>query len=183
MGDLTVFEGLPKMSWGERKQLISEQFPSVDQLDWVEAFNDVELFGRLLRDILKFDQSEPGRSGPRPVLDRKVAEKRLRQFMRIDHSELPFKDSLAALAGNRSIRHLATNTGIHRNTIQRLLAGTKEPTIPLMEQIAKGMGKEPSYFLEYRIAYILAAMESRMMSSPEIVGDLYNRLRPRNKQV
>lgn len=181
MGDLTVFEGLPKMSWGDRKKLISEQFPSVDQLDWIEAFKDVELFGRLLRDILKFDQSEPGRSGPRPVLDRKVAEKRLRQFKRADYSELPFREALAVLAGSRSIRHVAQKTGVDRNTIQRLLAGQKEPSLYLMEQIAKGFGKEASYFLEYRTAFVLAALESRMMNSPEIVGDLYNRLRPRIK--
>lgn len=169
------------MSWADRKKIVNEQFPDWDKLDWVDAFSDIELFGRIIRDILKLDQSEPGRSGPRPVLDRRAAEHRLRQFQRVDYSELPFKEALAVLAGGRSVRHLEAKTGVNRNTIQRLLAGTKEPSLYLMEELARGFGKEPSYFLEYRTAFILAALESRMLASPEIVGDLYNKLRPRIK--
>lgn len=178
--DLTPFEeinSLGKVPWAKRLELIQEQFPTSLRLDWHQAFEDVDLFGRILRDILKVDQSEPGRSGPRPVLDRKKAQQRLRQFMGRDFSEFPFQEAFRTLAAGRSVRQLATKTGIDRNMIQKLLTGQKDPDLYFLEEIAKAFDKHPSYFLEYRMAFVIGALSEKMAASPEITVDLYKRLR------
>lgn len=178
--DTSKFEALGKVPWSKRLELINQEFPSTVQMDWVRAFSDdVDLYGRILRDIFKVDQAKPGRSGPRPVLDRDLAMERLKQFKREDYSEFEFRDAFAVLAAGMSHRGLEAKTGLNRNMIQKLLAGKREPDIPLMEQIAKAFKKNPAYFLEYRTAYILGALAQKMDASPEMSIDLYNRLNPR----
>jgi len=168
-----------KMPWSKRMEMINEHFPSTVHLEWTRAFNDVELFGRILRDILKVDQTPAGRSGPRPVLDRKTATERFRQFQRTDFSMMPFQETFEMLAGDRSIRALAVKIGIDRNMVQKLLAGTRDPDIDLIKLIAKSFKKDPSFFAEYRAAYVLGALEMRMMNSPETTIDLYKKFKPR----
>lgn len=168
-----------KMPWPERMALINEQFPSTVKLEWQRAFNDIELFGRVLRDILKVDQTVPGRSGPRPVLNQHEAMARLRQFMRVDYSELEFRDSFRVLSTGKSIRGIAAMTGLDRNMVHKLLSGSRQPDLYAMEAVARAFKKDPSYFTEYRMAYVLGALRDRMEHSPEITIDLYKRLQKR----
>lgn len=175
---LAEFEALSrKTPWGERVKLIRERFPSTFKLDWNKAFSDdLDLFARVLRDILKLEQALPGRPGPRPSLDVAVATRRLQQFLGKDFTIEAFPEAFRILAGTRSIRHLAAKTGLDRNHIHRLLNGTMEPDAFALSAVAKAFGKSPSYFLEYRIAYIGAAMVSRLEWSPETTIDLYRKL-------
>lgn len=177
------FEALKgKIPWTKRLDLIHKEFPSTLQLDWAAALSrDVELYGRILRDILKVDQAPHGRSGPRPVLDKGVALERLKQLRRDDYSEFEFRDAFEILAAGMSHRSLEARTGLNRNMVQKLLAGHREPDIQLMEQIAKAFKKDPSYFIEYRTAYVVGALCQKMSASPEMSIDLYNRLNPRGK--
>lgn len=175
-GNIERFKGLGKVSWEERSNLIQEEFPSTVHLDWAKAFEDIDLLGRILRDILKIDQSKPGRSGPRPALDRRMAENRLRQFLGADHTYLDFKDAFRVLADGKSHRHLAAKIGLDRNLIQKLMAGTKYPDVRTMEIVADAFDKDPSYFLEYRVAYVLGALAKQMQKAPEITVDLYKRI-------
>lgn len=182
MADFTQFRVLKgqKVPQSVRLEMIHKEFPSTVQLDWAAALSqDVELYGRILRDILKVDQTQPGRSGPRPVLDREIANERLKQFRREDYTELDFRDAFEVLAAGRSHRSLEAKTGLNRNMVQKLLAGKRGPDIVIMEQIATAFKKYPSYFLEYRTAYILGALCQKMSVSPEMSIDLYNRLTPR----
>lgn len=174
--DLEKFQKLGKIPWEDRLALIHKEFPNSSQLDWARAFGDIDLLGRVLRDILKTDQSKPGRSGPRPALDRKQAESRLRQFLGADYTLLEFRDAFRVLADGRSHRHLATKIGLDRNLVQKLLAGKKDPDLPTIESIAQAFGKDPSYFLEYRVNYILGALGKQMYNAPEITVDLYKRI-------
>lgn len=174
------FPDIPKkVPWKERYKIIGEYFPRAVKLDWHEAFRDVELWGNLLQDLIKLDDTKPGRSGPRPIVPREIAEQRLKQMLRTDFSDLEFRDAFDVLREKRSIRSIAAKTGLDRNMVQRLLSGEKEPDLQLMEQIAIAFKKQPAYFLEWRTAYVLGALESRMMTSPEMTTDLYRRLRPR----
>ena len=170
-----------KLPWPERMAIINDEFPSTVKLEWTKAFNnDIELFGRVLRDILKVDQTVPGRSGPRPVLNQAEAMARLRQFQGVDYSELDFKDAFRALTitsnGQSSIRAIAHRTDLDRNMVHKLLTGTRDPDLFLMERIAKAYRKNPSYFMEYRVAYVLGALRDRMEKSPEITVDLFKRI-------
>lgn len=169
-----------KMTWADRKKLIEQEFPSTKSLDWKRAFDaDIDLFGRIIRDILKIGDNQPGRPGPRPQLDEETAAQRFRELMGDDYTVLPFADAFRALAGDRSIRHVATKTGLDRNAVDRLMKGTIQPDAYQMEKVAAGFGRDPSYFLEYRMLFISAALLDKMASSPESTVGLYRKIQPR----
>lgn len=168
-----------KMPWKERYEVIRAHFPVVDQIDWMKAFQDTDLYGRLWRDILRVDQVNEANAGqgPRPALDPKRARERLRQLMGEDYTYLPFQESFTILAGNRSVRHLASKAGLGKHFVWNLKNGVTQPDLYTLEVIAKAFGKDPSYFLEYRIAYVIGAMASRMEKAPEMTVDMYRELR------
>lgn len=177
--DFTEFHELTRerAPWDVRATRIRQRFPSVHELDWNGAFTrDLDLFARVLRDILKLEQAQPGRPGPRPSLDVKDATRRMQQFLGRDYSIEPFPEAFRILGADRSIRHLAAKTGLNRNTIYRFLAGVQVPDAFEMEQVAGAFGKHPSYFLEYRILYIISALVSRLEWSPETTVGLYREL-------
>lgn len=154
----------------KRKDLsaIRSQFPSIDNLDWEKAFrDDTELYGRVWRDILKFDQAGEGRPGPRPALNQETAFKRYLQLTDEDFTMLPFSEAVKLLSGNMSSRKLAAKTGLDRNLIQRLLANQDEPDSYELEIFATAFGRRPSYFLEYRIGYVLSMVHAHMVKYPE----------------
>lgn len=147
---------------------IRSQFPSVDTLDWKKAFTaDIDLFGRMWKDILKFDQAGEGRPGPRPALDPSTAYLRFRQLSEGEYSMLPFREAVRLLAPRTSIRRIAEKTGLDRNLVHRLMKGQVEPDNYEMELFAAAFGRRPSYFLEYRIGFILMLVHEHMMQYPE----------------
>ncbi len=175
--DTTPYERLGKVSWETRAKKIHDDFPNVKNLDWNKALErDMDLFGRVMRDILKLEQASPGRPGPRPSLDMASATKRLNQLMGNDYSMLPFREAFKVLANGRSHRHLASMTGLNRNTVQRLLKGDMEPDGFELAVIAETFGKHPSYFAEWRILYITNAIVSRLEWSPDTAIDIYRKL-------
>lgn len=176
--DLSAFQELnqEKVPWSKRAKVIKEVFPSTGKLNWKAAFDrDIDLLGRVLRDILKVDQTEQGRPGPRPSLDYEVGTRRLRQILGEDYSMLPFYESLKLLAGDRSIRHLATKCGVSHSHVQRLLAGDRDPDIQTLEKIAKAFGKHPSFFLEYRLLYIARTILDKLSDAPEATINIYRK--------
>lgn len=167
-----------KMPWAERQRLIEATFPSTAQLAWERAFkNDSALFGEVLRGILKYDQARKGKPGPRPVANREDSEVRLSQFMGEDYTLDPMPVALKHLKGNRSIRGLAAKTGVNYNTIFALLHGKVAPDLYTMTQIAEAFGKHPSYFVEYRTQYIVAALVAKMQEWPEASIVTYRKLK------
>ncbi len=180
--DTTPYERLGKVSWEERSQKIKAQFPSVENLNWEKALSkDIDLFGRILRDILKLEQAVDGRPGPRPSLDMGAATRRLTQLMGNDFTMLPFKEAFAVLANGRSNRHLANITGLNRNTVQRLLRGDMEPDGFEMAVVAETFGKHPSYFTEWRILYITNAIVQRLEWSPDTAVDIFRKIDQQHK--
>lgn len=167
-----------KISWDERVQLIQKQFPSVVKTDWYKIFNsDPVILGRLINDILKVDQATPGKPGKRPAIDVGLAEERLRQLMGEDYTVLPFHEAFRVLIAERSIRHVATKTGLNKDLVHRLLQGSTTPTGDMMQIVARAFNKEPGFFYEYRIAYIFGVMMYKLDSSPESTVSFYKRLK------
>lgn len=177
--DLSMFAeaNKKKMSWDQRAALIKERFPSTAKIDWNKAFDDdLDLFARIIRDILKLDQAQPGRPGPRPSLDYTQATHRLRQFMGQDYSMLPFPEALKVLTGGLSIRKIAEKTGLERNVVHQLLRGQREPDVYDMTAIAHAYDKHPSYFEEYRVLVIISAILGKIEKVPEATINLYRKL-------
>lgn len=180
MTDLAEFERATrdKMAWDSRAKMIASQFGSVDKLHWRKAFaSDIDLFARLVKDILKLDQAQPGRPGPRPALDYEEGVSRLRQYMGQDYALDPFPEALRVLGDGRSIRSLARKTGLSKNHIHRLLTGDISPDAYAMSTIAESFGKHPSYFLEWRTMWIASAIVDRLTSQPESSISMYRKLK------
>jgi AraC-like DNA-binding protein len=181
--DLSEFTNLNKtqrgkrMPWDRRVALIQERFPSVLTLDWRRAFDeDLDLFADIMRDILKADAAEPGRSGPKPSVGLREGLERFRHLVHEDFSMLTFTESFAVLVGDLSLTAVARKTGLSRAKVHRLLRGTESPSPYEMEQIAHGFKKAPGYFADYRIALILNAMQERFLMAPESTVKWYVQL-------
>lgn len=158
-----------KMPWSERVKMIEEFWPSVKRLDWSRAFKqDPGLMGWIINDIIKMEAAVPGRPGKRPNVSREETEKHLKRLTGQDYTVRPFGDALNELRGDRSIRHLARNFGMTRDHTWRLLTGKRVPTTDDMETIAAVFEKDPSYFLEYRLSYIIGFLYDKLENNPEI---------------
>lgn len=170
------------LSWDERLRAIKKQFPSVERLNWDKALaNDVELFGNIIRDVLRHDQAEPGRDGPKPEIGYRQGVRRIQQFMGEDFSLLPFPEAFRNLTAGMSLTPLARKTSMSRMNCSRLLRGEKEPHVDEMILIAKAFKKDPSYFVEYRAAYIMSYIAQHCEQAPEVSVNLYKRLQKAKK--
>lgn len=175
--DLDSYRRLGKIPWEERYEAIIDDYPSVADEPWAERFdNDLEVLGRVLRDILKLEQAVPGRPGPRPSLDVDDAQRRLAQLRGEDYTLKPFIEAVSDLKGKKSIRQFAHKVNLDRNTVHRALHGKIEPDAYLCRMIAYAHGKHPSYFIEWRILYIVGAIVRRLEWNPESSIALYERL-------
>lgn len=165
-----------RLNWGERVELIYEYFPKCRDPDWNIILSDIDTLGEVVRDILRLEQAEPGKSGPRPAPQVPAGMKTLRQWTGQDHSVLPFPQAFQILAQGYSLTHLARKTHLSRSKIHRLLRGEEHPTPPELSAVAHAFGKEPSYFLEFRTAYIMAALGAKLEQVPEATIALFRRI-------
>lgn len=164
--DLSIFDG--KMPWEERRKLLAIVFPQHEKLDWGQVFRqDPTVLGKIINDIIKHDQAKPGRPGKRPSLDVPAAEQSLRVYQNEDFSILPFREAFMALKGTRSIRHMAQRCDLTATMVQRIIEGRANPTTEIMEKVATGCKKSPSYFQEWRVNYILSILAARLDDAPE----------------
>ncbi len=165
-----------KVPWEERYALICAHFPAADRIDWSRAFQDVEVFGRLVYDMLWQDQKEEWTGEGRPVFNPKRAREKLQQWLGNDYSFVPFTEAFNTLAGDRSLRHIASKIDSSSHYVWNLKHGVTQPDLYTIERIAKAFKKDPSYFLEYRISYILGALGKQMDLAPEVTVDIYRQI-------
>lgn len=169
-----------KMSWEDRQALIRKRFPATAILcgpqsgeAWRRVMdNDIDLAGRILREVLRIDQATPGRLGPRLALDAARAQPTVDSWLGRDplgrpYTTLRFSEAFANLAGERSLRHLSTKVHLSTSQVRRLLRGEVLPSDEIMRTIAGAYGKDPSYFLEYRVGAIAAHIMNCLVGQPE----------------
>ena len=175
---LEPFKHLPKKHpWEQRVALIREQFPSIDRLDWYRAFReDPELHGRIIADILKTEAAKPGKPGKRPALDPKEAALLYKQLFGEDYTALPFTQAFNILIGDRSVRAVAHKTRLDRNYVHKLMKGA-DPTAEAMEKIAVAFKKDPGYFAEYRLLYIVGILSRKLEEIPEGSVNIYKKVK------
>lgn len=185
MTDLAVFheQNIPgrRVNWDERRQLVVEQFPAADEQDWAEIAAVDTAFERMLQDILKYDQREQGRDGPRPNLDWDKGIRSWRQITGQDYTGLPFPQAFRAVARDRSGRAhslstIAHKTGISRSRVHRLINGHEEPDLQSMALVAAAYGKKPSYFVEYRAEIIARRLVAVLVANPEYSVSAYRKV-------
>lgn len=172
--DLTIYEGL---NWKERSALIKKQFPSTVNLDFVQVFReDPTVLGSIINDMMRIDLKQGGKPGRRSSATEEEATEYYARYSNDSYTILPFDEILNVLKGERSVRHMATKCGMHYSRVFTLLKGRDEPTVDEMVQIAKAFGKKPSFFVEYRIAYITGMIAERLRYAPESSVVQYNKL-------
>ena len=148
---------------------VKELFPSIEQLHWEKAMEkDFSLFARLFADVIKTGYPS-GRPGPRSGPDQGLSLERL---LGNDYSIKPFHEAIREIwhqtyGDEISVRKLADVTELDRNICHKLLNGKATPDSFEMVQIAKAFGRRPSYFLEYRIGFVLRFLFEFMMKYPE----------------
>jgi hypothetical protein len=164
-----------RVPWEQRLQMIQEEFPATRDPNWNQILKDPDVFARILKDVLKVDQIEAGRAGPRPNLDVERGMRSWSEF-RGDYSELPFVEAFRILARGNSQRVIARKTGISKTRIVRLQQGDDRPSMDDLRAIAAAYTKKPAYFVEYRAEYIIAAIATRLQDEHELTAALYRKL-------
>lgn len=164
-----------RVPWDERLKMIQEEFPSTKNTDWNQILKDPDVFARILRDVLKVDQIEAHRAGPRPNLDIEKGMRSL-QEMHGDYSERPFIEAFRILTRDNSQRTIARKTGLSKSRIVRLFQGDDRPTMDDLRAIASAYKKKPAFFVEYRAEYIMAAIATRLQDEHELTAALYRKL-------
>lgn len=169
--------GQKRAPWSERAKGIKEKYPESVSLDWYKVFSeDPAILGSIVNDIMKLDQSRSGKPGKRPSLTEASTAAKLKKIQEGDFSNYVFLQAFRELCGTRSVRAVATKTGLDKSYVHRLLNGVAKPSPGTIKIIATSFGKHPSYFLEHRINYILGILEMKMVSSPESSIIVYNRI-------
>lgn len=176
--DLSIFEQLDsKTPWSVRYSICKELFPSIENLNWSEVFRqDPEIMGNIVNAIIKASEASPGRPGKRHPVSKKTTQEYFMKLSGDDYSLEPFVPTFERLTEGKSIRSIASKTGIERNQIFRLRKGKLAPDVYTLEQIAKSFGFSPEYFLEYRVAFVTAFLMNRLESIPESSVHFYRKI-------
>lgn len=169
-----------KTTWPLRLAGVRRSWPSTEQNreQVLDAIADYDLLGRVMRDVLRVGY-EPPRRGQRSPLEWSDGQARLRSLAAERSglaSNLPFGEAFARLADGHSVDAMADSTGLHTWVLDALLEGQRDPTAEEMVAIADAFGKPPTYFLEYRITFICAAMATSLLANPERTIDVLVRL-------
>jgi transcriptional regulator with XRE-family HTH domain len=177
MGDelvktLTVFG----VEWSEEARNVRENTGSLPEINWARSLRDMEVFGRMMQDILKVDLSPVGKPGPRASVSERDGAQRLQELWYGSYSLLPFPDALEELTGGHSYRRVAEKAGVNRNVVDRMRRGVLRPDAYTLAAIARAYGKAPNYFAEYRHMVVVALMLERMLRVPETSVTAYRRL-------
>jgi DNA-binding phage protein len=165
-----------RVPWEERLRLVEQEFPGVLQTDFNVVLRDNDVFARVLKDILKVDQIEPGRAGPRPNLDVERGMQTWKEMTGQDFSEQPFHVAFQFLSRGESFTMIARKTLISRSRVYKLWQGWIGPTVDDLRTVASAYGKRPAFFAEYRAEYILAAIAARLTREAEMTVPLYLKL-------
>jgi hypothetical protein len=182
--DLSVFEQdnaawkaqKKRVPWEQRLELIEKEFPGILNLDFNVVLRDNDVFARILKDILKVDQMEPGRAGPRPNLDYDRGMRTWREMIGQDFSDQPFHVAVQPLSRGDSFTIIARKTMISRSRVYKLWRGRIRPSVDDLRSVASAYGKRPAYFAEYRTEYILASIAARLSRETEMTIPLYLKL-------
>lgn len=169
--------GKSKKASAEIADMVNDIYPELRTLNWSKLIGyDSEVMTDMLGDVLRVD-GKTSRPGKRPSLSREEAEEQFSKISAEDYSDQPFKWAFVGLTHGRSVRNVAHKCDISVTQAQRLKSGNMHPSLELMEKIAAGFKKDPTFFLEYRVALVLAAFNRFLTESPETATNWFLKLR------
>lgn len=177
----TLNQSPKKISWHDRSEEIKSNFFSIENLDWKKVFTeDPEILGSIINDMLKMRVPGKGRPGKRPALDNKDSKDLFSNLIGTDYSEQIFSLTFNKLKSKSrlSIRSLGDELGMDKMLVHRLLSGKQNPSLNQMERVASYFNKDPSYFLEWRIAYIITFIHAALHDYTESSIVVFKKLKP-----
>lgn len=167
----------------DRSELES-QFPKLSDLlgppkqalskSWVAAFSEEpQAMYSILADIIKLAHAKPGRVGQRPMPREEEVDLDALIYGQVSND--PLTKTLPRLMNEMSVRELAKRVRVSNTMMQRVLNGEYEPDLDQLRRIAAVVNVPPTYFLEYRVSMVVAAMHNVMAENPNVATALYRR--------
>lgn len=190
MTDISLFaeanaQTTGRVDWRERERLVVQVFPETESPPWEDTLADDATLERVLEDLLKHEQlvhdRTAGRTGPPRGLDWDRGMQSWKQLTGQDYTSLLFHDALRLLARDsdgraHSVRAIAHKTGIARACVDRLIRGIDEPSLEVLEQVARAYGKKPGFFAEWRAHIISRHLVSMLATNPEYSAVVYRKV-------
>jgi len=165
------------LSWDEKRKRIEDEHPEALEISWSGVMReDPDVFARILGDVIR-SSGGSSRPGKRPTLDRGEASAVLLKLLGEDFSEYSFRETFRIMIGKDSMRKVAERTGLALSFVHKLLKSDAQPSYETMSKIAVAYEKEPSFFLEYRIGFVLSIIEDFLTSSPETATSYFQKMR------
>lgn len=144
--------------------------------EWVGVFDDhVDVMWSILADIYNIVKDEEERDagvrrmGRRPFRAAGSIEELLSTVFPVRYTLEPFSMALNKLIGKRSQRAFAMKIPVNQSTLSRLLAGTIQPDMPMLESVARAAKVHPTFFVEYR-GLIIAEIVRRVLTEQPHLG-------------
>lgn len=140
---------------------------------WIAAFSEEpQAMYSILADIIKLAHVKPGRVGQRPMPREEEVDLDALIYGQVSNEPLP--DVLPRLM-HISERQFAARVKMSRTQVQRMIAGTYEPDLDQLRRIAAAVNVPPTYFREYRMMMVVAALHNIMEDNPNVATALYRR--------
>jgi len=156
--------------WDKKLNVLRSKYPQITNINWGEILRDEpEVFCGVVGKVTVPDNTKKSEI---QTFQGNV------QFARVsnsDYSELEFKKAFTIIY-SRYHDPLIEKTNLSERHLIALMEGSITPTYEDMEEIAQAIGRNPSFFMEYRIAKILASIDSYLMVSPETTSVWYNKV-------
>jgi len=156
--------------WDKKLYALREKYPKITSIDWGEILrSEPEVFCGVVGKVTIPEGSKKSN------IKMSDGNKKFAKISGTDYSELEFKDAFAIIY-DRSYESLIEHTCFTELYLSQLADGSRFPSYEDMEDIAKACNRDPSFFMEYRIAKILSAIDNYLMQSPETASVWYNKV-------
>lgn len=161
-----------KNNLDEKISALKQKNPQLANINWGKILREEpEVFNGIANGVARVDRNRKSK------LDHRTGTRRLHNFIQDDFSEKEFKDAFKIICEKDTIRKTAEKINISPAHVYNLKEGKAQPTIEIMEIIAKAYGRKPEYFIEYRVMNILLSLDNFLSNNPETATVWFNKIK------
>jgi transcriptional regulator with XRE-family HTH domain len=149
--------------------------------DWASLLteNPKVLWG-IVADVVKAAKAgeQDRKTGRRPAVSVSSLDELYEILFPPSYADQPFPEAFtyAMRVRNHSQHSFAAAVGFNQATVSRLVSGRAEPTVELMERIARALQVRPTYFAEYRALKLGQLVTEVLLADPSLSADSLRRL-------
>ena len=124
-------------------------YKTTSRIDWAEVFRkDPDVLNSILSGVAKPKRADK-------------TSRRYAALMLDDYSDRPFKKAVKAL--------------LRSDKLGVLVEDMDNPSKSEIEAVAKHFDRHPSYFLEYRVNYVLSSISEFLVANPEVASTWFKK--------